>query len=116
MPDTGTSVSRRNVTPTGNSTSPRAVPIPPQTTEENIHEDVLTQTANSNLRVMPTSSYTSHRGPPVQPKAAQENIYEDAEKLTARKKLSSVAATAEEGEVYAVYDYTVPNQNVNHFK
>ena len=64
----------------------------------------VTYSAKDSRRVMPPDSSTSHRGPPIPPRTTEENIYEDVQMNTARKNLSSDAATAEEGEVYAVHD------------
>jgi hypothetical protein len=107
MPDT--SVPRKYVEPLGKSTSHIAPANSPKTEEEQIHEDVRMQNFRNNLNVMLPGSSTSPRAPALQPKRG-EQIYEDVRKHNARNNLHSDAAKAEEGEVYAVYDYTLPGR------
>ena len=78
-------------------------------------EEDVPDTSVSGSCVTPQGSSTSPCAPPVPPKTAEGNIYEDLRMHTARNNLRSDAARAEEGEVYAIYDYTLPNKNLNHF-
>jgi hypothetical protein len=115
IPDT--SVSRRYVKPPGSNTFLSSPPIPPKTLEENIPEDVQKQTGRYNLSGMPPGSNTSPRAPPIPPKTQEnENIYHELDMRTARKNLCSDAAKAEEGELYEVYELTLPDKNSDHFK
>jgi hypothetical protein len=72
----------------------------------------MPDTTDSGKCVTPPGNSTS---PSTPPKTTEENIYQELPMHTARNKLRSDSATAEEGEVYAIYDYTLPNQNVSHF-
>ena len=113
MPDTSATPS--NVTSPGSNTSHRPPPVPTKT-EGNIREDVRMQTDRFNVRRMLPSSIKFPRASPIPPKT-QENVhvYDDMHTHTARKNLGFGAATANEGQYYPVYEYTLPERNSNQF-
>jgi len=115
MPDT--SAPPRYLTSPGNSTSHRVPTIPTKTQAGNIHEGVRMQTDRYNLGGMPPARINSPRAPAIPPKTQEdENIYDELQYRTVSKNLGSGAARADEGEMYAVYEFTLPDRNQNHFK
>jgi hypothetical protein len=68
------------------------------------------QTARNESGVMPPGSSISHRAPRLPPKTEQEHRYEDVGMKTFRNNFGSGEATTEEGELYAVYEYTLPGR------
>ena len=104
MPAISVSPTYEYVTPTGSSTSQRAIPVL-RNREENIH-DVLTRTARHNFPVTSSSNITSHRLPPIPPET--EHTYADVQMRPARNNLRSDAAKREEDEVYAVSEHVLP--------
>jgi hypothetical protein len=96
--------------------SHRVLPTPPKTQDENIYEDEWMHPAGNRTRVMPPGSSTSHRPPHLPPKTqVVENTYDDAQIYTALNNPHSNATKADQGEVYAIYELTLPDRNTDQF-
>jgi hypothetical protein len=77
----------------------------------------MPDTSSSPRRVTSPVNSTSYGAPAIPPKTQEdENIYDELQIHTAPKNLGSGAAKADEDEIYAVYDYTLPDKNPNQFK
>ena len=74
------------------------------------------QTGRYNLSGMPSGSITSPIAPTIPPNTQEdEHIYHELDMHTADNFLRSVAATAEEGELYAVFGHSLPERNSNKY-